>query len=53
MPVRDPEALANACKQLFTDRARIAAMGALGRKRVEALYDARKVADHMLEVMGL
>jgi glycosyltransferase involved in cell wall biosynthesis len=53
VPVRDPAALAAACEKLFTDRQRIATMGALGRARAEALYDARQVARRMLEVMGL
>jgi glycosyltransferase involved in cell wall biosynthesis len=53
VPVRDPAALASACETLFKDPRRVAAMGALGRRRVEALYDARRVADRMLEVMGL
>jgi glycosyltransferase involved in cell wall biosynthesis len=53
VPVRDPAALAAACITLFDDRQRVARMGAAGRARVLALYDARRVAAHMLEVMGL
>lgn len=53
VPVRDPAALAAACARLCGEPSRIPAMGALGRKRVEALYDARRVAGHMLDVMGL
>jgi glycosyltransferase involved in cell wall biosynthesis len=53
VPPRDPAALAAACEALYTDPQRIARMGALGRKRVEELYDAHKVAARMLEVMGL
>jgi glycosyltransferase involved in cell wall biosynthesis len=53
VPVKDPQALADACESLFLDPQRVARMGELGRTRVEQLYDARKVARHMLEVMGL
>jgi glycosyltransferase involved in cell wall biosynthesis len=53
VPVRDPGAVADACLSLFTDPQRIARMGAAGRARALALYDARRVARHMVEVMGL
>lgn len=53
VPARDPDALAAACEALYTEPDRIARMGALGRRRVEELYDARKVAARMIEVMGL
>lgn len=53
VPVRAPAAVAAACEALFTDPPRVARMGAAGRARAEELYDARKVATHMLEVMGL
>jgi len=53
VPVRDPAALATACLALYEDRQRIVAMGEAGRRRVEELYDARKVACRMLEVMNL
>jgi len=53
VPVRDPDALAAACAALFADPSRVARMGSLGRRRVEALYDARKVAQRMLDVMSL
>ncbi len=53
VPPRDPAALAAAALQLIADPARLAAMGAAGRRRVLALYDARQVAAAMLATMQL
>jgi glycosyltransferase involved in cell wall biosynthesis len=53
VPARDPEALATACRAMFTDAAVTERMGAAGRRRVEALYDARVVAARMVDVMAL
>jgi glycosyltransferase involved in cell wall biosynthesis len=53
VPARDPAAVAAACEALLADPERIAEMGARGRRRVEAIYDARQVAGRMLEVIGL
>jgi glycosyltransferase involved in cell wall biosynthesis len=53
VPSRDPAALAAACERLLAEPRRVAAMGERGRARAVALYDARKVAGRMLEVMGL
>jgi glycosyltransferase involved in cell wall biosynthesis len=53
VPPRDPAALAAACRAMFTDTEATERMGAAGRRRVEALYDARVVAARMVDVMGL
>ena len=53
VPPRDPAALADAAFRLLDDPTLAEAMGRRGRARAEDLYDARKVAAQMLEVMGL
>ena len=50
---RDPDALAAAAERLISDPALAAAMGARGRARACALYDARAVAATMIDAMGL
>jgi glycosyltransferase involved in cell wall biosynthesis len=53
VPVRDPAALAEAAGRVIADPARVRAMGARARARVESLYDARAVAAVMLDAMDL
>lgn len=44
VPPEDPEAMAQAMLALLNDPARAREMGAVGRRRAEALYDARDAA---------
>jgi glycosyltransferase involved in cell wall biosynthesis len=53
VPARDPDALVRAAAALIAEPRRIGVLGARARARVEELYDARKVASRMLDVMGL
>jgi glycosyltransferase involved in cell wall biosynthesis len=53
VPVGDAKALTAAALRLVEDRALLARLAAAGRRRVEDLYDARKVAAQMLETMRL
>jgi glycosyltransferase involved in cell wall biosynthesis len=46
----DPAELADAIDALFSDDVRRKAMGAAGRKRIEASYTWRRVAESMVEV---
>lgn len=50
VPLRDADALADAIKQLLSDRARLEAMGKAGRKLAEREFDVRRVVDKHLEI---
>ncbi len=53
VPVRDVAALTRAGLALVDDVALLQRMAAAGRQRIEQLYDARAVAAHMLDTLGL
>jgi len=48
VPVRDPEALADALVQLLTDTDKAGAMGAAGRRRFEERFTAERMVDETL-----
>ncbi|NND66704.1 MAG: glycosyltransferase [Halioglobus sp.] len=50
VPQRSPEALARALLRLYQDPALCAALGAGGRKHVQAQYDWRVISDRFLDV---
>jgi glycosyltransferase involved in cell wall biosynthesis len=53
VPVRDADALARAMADLAGDRERVVRMGAAGRARAEAVFDARRVVDTLTAALGL
>lgn len=53
VPLRDPGALALAMERFIRDPSLVARMGAEGRRLAEAEFDAEKVAEHIMSVMGL
>ncbi len=50
IPPRQAQPLAEKIKVLLDDRAKAAAMGAAGRRRVLEHFDIRKVVEHQLEI---
>lgn len=53
VPVRDPQALADAMETFVLDPGRIETMGQASRRIAEERYDVRRVNAAMLEAMGL
>ncbi|HPH64613.1 MAG TPA: glycosyltransferase family 4 protein [Kofleriaceae bacterium] len=53
VPVRDAAALTRAGLALTDDPALLQRMGTAARQRIVQLYDARAVANHMLDTLGL
>lgn len=52
VPLRDAAALAEAMERFIKDPSLIRSMGEAGRRMAEQEFDARKVAAHILAVMG-
>lgn len=50
VPARDPEALANAVRQLWTQPQKRRSMGEAGRKRILAEFDATKQINQVIEL---
>jgi glycosyltransferase involved in cell wall biosynthesis len=50
VPERNPAALAQAIQTLYLDPARRAAMGKIGRQRVEELYTWERIAQNMADI---
>ena len=53
VPVRDPEALAEAMARFIDQRDLIWQMGRMGRARAEAKFDVRRVNETILAALGL
>jgi glycosyltransferase involved in cell wall biosynthesis len=53
VPVRNVAALVSSAKKMIENRALIVSYGAAARQRIETLYDARAVANHVLDSMNL
>lgn len=52
VPLKDPQALAEAMQRFIDEPALIERMGMAGRRLAEAEFDAEKVAEHILRSMG-
>ncbi len=53
VPARDVGALVAAARSLLRDRSQVTRLAEAGRQRALALYDARAVAAHVLDAIGL